>query len=362
MRSIIVALFIFTCTITITESDNNHKNNYDQRIRGGTNSTIYRQQQQQQQQKYEDEEGHERKLYEGARRTVDTSTDERCMKCPESGAVSRDADFNPRESIFDQLNPSEFDSLVTYVTQDTNIADTTMDDVESSNDAFNSNYIVFMQLFPPPKTDAIEYIDGNSDTVPDRYAIVTIHRGRERPRDVMQYKIGPLVHGKVQQTENTVVEKLLRDNEIPWSMRGNYGPLQKFVEDQIYEQAYKLREVFKITTGGYCFGGDECDGDDRVTYIEYANLATTTTNRITNIFFIVRAPDRELGPSCLLPIPISFHIIENPNIAASRWETTNFEYCYQGPFESADALLVAIEQGEVERCTVSFTDTEWTST
>lgn len=361
MRSIIVALFIFTCTITITESDNNHKNNYDQRIRGGTNSTIYRQQQQQQQ-KYEDEEGHERKLYEGARRTVDTSTDERCMKCPESGAVSRDADFNPRESIFDQLNPSEFDSLVTYVTQDTNIADTTMDDVESSNDAFNSNYIVFMQLFPPPKTDAIEYIDGNTDTVPDRYAIVTIHRGRERPRDVMQYKIGPLVHGKVQQTENTVVEKLLRDNEIPWSMRGNYGPLQKFVEDQIYEQAYKLREVFKITTGGYCFGGDECDGDDRVTYIEYANLATTTTNRITNIFFIVRAPDRELGPSCLLPIPISFHIIENPNIAASRWETTNFEYCYQGPFESADALLVAIEQGEVERCTVSFTDTEWTST
>jgi hypothetical protein len=288
--------------------------------------------------------------------------DQECGECPEEGAVSRSATFNTRESIFDQLNSEEYASLVEYITGDeTNIAESTMDDIDSSNKAFNRNYIVFMQLFPPPKIEAIAYLDGDTNNVPDRYAIVTIHRGRERPRDVMQYKIGPIVNGEVQ-TKNTVVEKLLKDNELPWAQRGNYSHLKKYVEDQVFKQAYVLRNLFRATTGGYCFGGNECNGGDDMKYIEYANLATTPEKRITNIHFILKVPNGEFGPSCLLPVPISFHIIENPDVDPSEWETTNFEYCYQGPYSSAQALLDAITNDEVQQCTLPTSNVEWTST
>ena len=289
--------------------------------------------------------------------------EQECGECQEEGAVSSAGTFNRRESIFDQLNSEEYESLVEYVTGDgTNIADSTMDDIDSSSKAFNRNYIVFMQLFPPPKTEAIAYLDGDTNNPPDRYAIVTIHRGRERPRDVMQYKVGPIKNGEVQ-TENAVVEKLLKDNELPWAQRGNYSHLKKYVDDQVFKQAYTLRKLFRAATGGYCFGGDECNGDDDMKYIEYANLATTPEKRITNIHFILKVPNGEFGPSCLLPVPISFQIIENPDIDPSQWETTNFEYCYQGPYESAEALLDAITNGAVEPCAaIRSSNAEWTST
>jgi len=335
---VLVATIVITASDSTTIRDHN-TNDVDQTIRGSNNHSR------QQERREENERS----------RMTQISI---CEGCSEDVAMSRGVTFNTRESIFDQLGTTEYNSLVRYVTGDADIADLTMDDVGSVKETFNRNYIVFMQLFPPPKMEAIAYIDGNTNRPPDRYAIVTIHRGRERPRDVMQYKVGPLVNGKVR-SENTVVEELLQDNEIPWSMRGNYGALKKYVEDQIVEQSYKLRNLFIELTGGYCYGGEGCD---RVRYLEYANLATTTTKRITNIHFIVKVPDGELGPSCLLPVPISFHIIEDPDVDPSQWETTNFEYCHQGPYESASALLEAIENDQIQKCTIPTANIEWTST
>lgn len=295
---------------------------------------------------------------ESAERILQSSSCSVCRKG--SAATSRSSDYDTREEIFDQLSPSEYKSLVAFVTDDVKIADTTMDGIENSNQALNRNYIVFMQLFPPPKKEAIAYLDRKTDTPPERYAIVTVNRGRQRPRDMMQYKIGPLVGGSVR-SQNTVVEELLENNEIPWSMRGNYHSITGHFDKAVHKHAYELKELFKATTGGYCIGGDDCNGDDNMRFIQYANMATTPTKRVTSVHFILRDPNKEFGPSCLLPVPISFHVIEDPDKDPQKWEANHYEYCYQGPYDSASDLLDAIFAGQVKPCSVPSSNFGWTS-
>mmetsp|Transcript_34230 Transcript_34230/g.80641 ORF Transcript_34230/g.80641 Transcript_34230/m.80641 type:complete len:863 (+) Transcript_34230:103-2691(+) len=304
----------------------------------------------------------DRRLRESHPQRALQSDSESCNRCRDgSAATSRPTNFDTREEIFDQLNPSEYKSVIDFVTSDeVNLADTTKEGLSSANRAMNRNYVVFVQLFPPPKAEAIAYLDRKTDSPPERYAIVTVNRGRQRPRDMMQYKIGPLVNGRVRSL-NPEIEELLEDNEIPWAMRGNYHSVTGLLDEAIHKHAYELRELFKATTGGYCIGGDECNGDDKMRFIQYANLATTPTRRVSSVHFILRDSKKEFGPSCLLPVPISFHVIENPDRDPSEWEAINFEYCYQGPYDSAQALLDAIFAGEVHPCSVSSKNLGWTS-
>ena len=279
-----------------------------------------------------------------------------------SSADSRSSNFDTREEIFDQLSPSEYESVIDFCTsKESKIADDVKENIKSARHAQNRNYIVFVQLHPPPKAEAVAYLDRKTDTPPERYAIVTVNRGKQRPRDMMQYKVGPLVNGELR-SKNRVTEKLLDDNEIPWSMRGNYKSVTSLFDEPVHKEAYKLRKLFEYTTGGYCIGGDECDGDDKMRFIQFANLATTPTKRVTSVHFIVRVKDGEFGPSCLLPVPISFHVIEDPDKDPDEWKTTNFEYCYQGPYESAESLLAAIFAGKIDPCQLPTKNQQWTST
>lgn len=106
-----------------------------------------------------------------------------CDKCQNSySGQSVASDY--RDDIFNQLSASEYNSLIEFC-QKRGLADGTLDSVWNWNRAMNSNYIVFAQLFDPPKLSALEYLDGVTSTPPKRYGIVTIHRGAAATRDVM---------------------------------------------------------------------------------------------------------------------------------------------------------------------------------
>ena len=288
-----------------------------------------------------------------------------CSDCRSGTAAdSRPENFDTREEIFDQLSPSEYKSVIDFCTSDdTGFADTTKEGIQNAYRAQNRNYIVFVQLFPPPKTEAIAYLDGDTDIPPNRYAIVTVNRGRERPRDMMQYKVGPLANGKLSSRgDGVTIDPLLEDNEIAWALRGNYNSVTKYFDEAVLKPAYTLRKLFRFTTGGSCIGGGECNGTRNMRFIQFANLATTPTKRVTSVHFILNANDREFGPSCLIPVPISFHVVEDPDKQPGEWETNNFEYCYQGPYDSAEALLDAIYADEVTPCQMNTgSDQKWTS-
>ena len=105
-----------------------------------------------------------------------------CGECSDAMLGVRATDS--RDNIFNQLSVREYESIVNFVI-DRGLADMTMDGVDDWEKALNANYFVFAQLYDPPKTEALAYLDGVTETPPDRYAIATVHRGRATPRDVM---------------------------------------------------------------------------------------------------------------------------------------------------------------------------------
>ncbi|KAL3912784.1 MAG: hypothetical protein SGILL_006748, partial [Bacillariaceae sp.] len=241
------------------------------------------------------------------------------------------------------------------------LADLTIEKVQDWDQSLNSNYFVFAQLYDPPKLEALAYLDGLTDTPPQRYAIATVHRGAASPRDVMQYKVGPLVDGNFIAGTATV-EKMLNDNEIPWSMRGQYGRAERHLWVRIVDQANRIQDVFRATTGGYCIGDSTCGYTRNVMYHTSGNLNSNSTHRITNVNFYLRPSGADYGSAFLMPIPISFQLIEDPDTNPNTWETTNWEYCYQGPFKSPAALNARWEAGELRTCTMPNSNFGWTTT
>eukprot|EP00539_Tryblionella_compressa_P016531 CAMPEP_0178846072 /NCGR_PEP_ID=MMETSP0746-20121128/17815_1 /TAXON_ID=913974 /ORGANISM="Nitzschia punctata, Strain CCMP561" /LENGTH=869 /DNA_ID=CAMNT_0020510389 /DNA_START=58 /DNA_END=2667 /DNA_ORIENTATION=+ len=281
-----------------------------------------------------------------------------CSTCSEDSAVSFAG--NPRDDIFNQLTGSEYESLIAFSVNDAGLADFPINSLANWEQALNANYIAFIQLFPPPKLEAIAYLDGFTDTPPARYGIVTVHRGAATPRDVMQYKVGPLVNGRVD-TANAVVETMLNDNELPWSRRGNYYSAERFYFDKINSDAAKLKDLLRATTG-YCYGTSDCGFTDNIYIHTAGNIATTDDKRVTTVMFFLSPSGKDYGSPFLMPIPLRFDMIEDPDQDPRFWETTNFEYCYQGPYNSADELMAAYNQPGFVLCDVPSNNLDWTLT
>lgn len=112
-------------------------------------------------------------------RQAETGT---CNECSDAMVGTRST--NDRDDIFNQLSVREYESVVSFVLNE-GLADRTIEWVSDWNEALNSNYFVFAQFYDPPKLEALAYLDGLTETKPDRYAIATIHRGKASPRDVM---------------------------------------------------------------------------------------------------------------------------------------------------------------------------------
>jgi Copper amine oxidase, enzyme domain len=177
-----------------------------------------------------------------------------------------------------------------------------------------------------------------------------------------QYKIGPLKDGQINVFENIVIEKMVADGEIPWSMRGQYGAAEGNLYINIIEHAAKLSDVFRATTGGFCIGDYSCDYSRNIMYHTSGNMNSNSTHRITNVNFFLRPEGADYGSPFLMPIPISFQLVEDPDRDPSEWETINYEYCYQGPFKTAVQLNARFNRGALQTCTLPSSNFDWTLT
>jgi hypothetical protein len=182
------------------------------------------------------------------------------------------------------------------------------------------------------------------------------------PLFYQQYKVGPLRNGEVDVFDNLVIEKLVADGEIPWSMRGQYGAAERGLYETIRNHASKLRDLFLATTGGYCIGDSSCDDSRNIMYTTSGNMNSNSTRRITNVNFFLRPDGVNYGSPFLMPIPISFQVVEDPDRDPSEWRTNKYHYCYQGPFNSAHKLNSRFTNGELQTCTVPSSNFDWTLT
>lgn len=141
-----------------------------------------------------------------------------CNVCPEFTCPATELSVNyERHMIFDQLSQAEID--VSFDALNASMGGMLLKaaDISDAYGALMTNFVINYQLFPPEKYSSIAYLEGETDTPPDRYTFLTVHRGAMEPKDVMEYKIGPIVDGAL--VDGYTIEELFMPDEATWESR-----------------------------------------------------------------------------------------------------------------------------------------------
>ncbi|KAL6067132.1 tryptamine:oxygen oxidoreductase (deaminating) [Balamuthia mandrillaris] len=201
---------------------------------------------------------------------------------------------------------------------------------------FSDNYVWRVEWLAPPKAQALAYLNGESDTPPARYAMVTVYRGGRQVPDVMEYKVGPL-------PEPTTIEPLREDNEIPFSMRVvdnfEYAYWEVLIEEAFVTLENLTRESYNLTyvdcEEGYCINWSDNSPrgyfrDDRETWVWAMKLREGWYLEHLGLEFQVD------------------HFGSEPSL----WFLKNFVYFGQGPFATAQELMDAYNSGTITKYTM----------
>uniref|UniRef100_A0A1D1ZP82 Amine oxidase n=1 Tax=Auxenochlorella protothecoides TaxID=3075 RepID=A0A1D1ZP82_AUXPR len=295
-----------------------------------------------------------------------------CASCdadpqPASAKVL-DGAWAPRSHIFDQFTIEEADDIKAYVTDTLRLTDPSTIPDGSPGPQPTQDILYRIEPMPPPKAAAVAYLDGHGPE-PERFAHVITYRGTASPRDIMEYRVGPL---PVSNTTTTIA--LRAPGEIPFvkhpvdSISGGWG------QEAVGKGAFELKDIFLSMTGGYCYASWVEDVSDLpepsnvtafdargipvqrhpcdwtfLSWLEYPVLQKDMMKRVALIKWQFVPEGRGGEEAYLHPLPLSFKMDQtDPN--PSLWRNFDFEYCHQGPFDTAAALLEAFSDGSITRC------------
>lgn len=274
--------------------------------------------------------------------------------------------------VFNQLSIDEIDEVLDFLVEDVGfylIARSSFDVFPTTS---GPNLLHRVELMEPNKAEVLEYLD-NDGPVPERFAKAYVIRSESSPKDVMEYKVGPLplnigerkprrevgVNGDDSPVYGVVMEKLREDGEIPYYKRPAEVISSSWSAGLISRAAYKLRRIFKDTTG-WCFGEDttnsetleqsrqEC-GRGLIEWLNYPALDRDTSKRIMHVIWFFKTRHGGGDEMYFHPIPISFKVEEGDE-DEENWRLFGFEYCHQGPYDSPEELLEAYENGDLVKC------------
>lgn len=256
----------------------------------------------------------------------------------------------PRQAIFDELSAAETRAVAAYVIGEMpNVKTSMWGGAGPDGDYITGTSAV--ELIPPPKAAALAYVDGESNTPPPRYARVTIARGSKI--DVMEYRVGPIVGGKVE--KGSPIVPLVEEGTIPFEKRpmdlGDTTPL--LVADQAFPELKDLLiESFGPVWADSMFPGcgSECFSGKAGQLYPFAfnDISSTTKERISKIAFFWYMDQTNFQAIWLHGLPFSFRVSQK-GTDVSDWRVFDFFYCGKGPFPSAKALLASIR--EEDKCT-----------
>ncbi|GAB4821559.1 hypothetical protein N2152v2_008605 [Parachlorella kessleri] len=264
-------------------------------------------------------------------------------QCPAGSPVN--TSWVPASSIFDQLTADEISS------------------VEPTD-----NFLFRIELFPPPKAEAVAFLGGVGPR-PERFARAIVYRGADSPRHIMEYKVGPLPLNY----STAGIEELVDPGQIPFAKFPTSISTSAWTEAAVGPVALELRELFKNMTGGKCYSttgpaeddpstelsnnstegssapdGGGCSNRD-LSWLEYPDFHDTSPSRIAIIKWQF-VPQRRNGEETYLhTLPVTWKLNEtDPD--PTMWPSYDFEYCNQGPFATAEDLLDALQAGDLKIC------------
>ncbi|GMH42873.1 hypothetical protein BSKO_10792 [Bryopsis sp. KO-2023] len=281
-------------------------------------------------------------------------------------------DDEARWSIFDQLSTTEIWDVINVLVDDMGFFHERNEtyQIKDMPTPAGPDHIYRVELFEPSKKEALAYLDGDGPR-PQRFAKAIVIRASAEPKDVMEYKVGPLPIPEDKRSRKEIkkkgkgprpgvtVEELLEDGEMPFVKRPTHKYTSVWSETVVARVAYQLREAFKDSTG-YCYGSDdtteelkeetsaEC-GTSLLYWLEFPVLHSNDSKRISHIHWFFKPRNAGGEEFELHPVPISFKLDESGD-EVDEWDVVDVEYCHQGPFPSVKAFLKAYRSDQLVKC------------
>lgn len=192
------------------------------------------------------------------------TTGENTNQCEISECPNTDPVTSRRyeDTLYAPITPAEMEKTARFLL-DQGVVST----VETPSN-LKENFLLHVNLFPPVKTEALEFLD-NGGATPKRYAKVNVQRGAIPIPDVMQYKIGPL------DGETMTIEPLTQPGEIHFNTRPYEGIESDFLTALLTPELEILAPILAES-----FDGTQHPRD---TYINFFNGPPSTSGTERNI-------------------------------------------------------------------------------
>ena len=195
--------------------------------------------------------------------------------------------------VFNQLSEDESEEVLRFLVDEVGLYHTTKTKGRPMPTTAGPNFVHRVELMEPDKDEVLVYLDDEGPE-PERFAKVIVVRPESRPKDIMEYKVGPLpltigdkkpkseigMGGDDSPVEGVVMLKLREDggmhhhldttltiaiaflSEILFYKRPAESVSITWTGDIVAREAYKLKQIFKDTVG-WCYGWDNSNEEIR---------------------------------------------------------------------------------------------------
>ncbi|CEM04618.1 unnamed protein product [Vitrella brassicaformis CCMP3155] len=258
-----------------------------------------------------------------------------------------------RNVIFDELSPAEIKCVLAHVGKEMGVA-AVYDPTDGLNYAEGPEAVA---LYHPLKSEALQYVDGLTDTPPPRYAKVTVVReGRSAP-DLVEVKVGPIEGSRDEPSipAGSPITQLTDDGHITYTRRPGQAVFNAREEWFVNRTLAELEEVLTESFGNVWPQFDSWDPKMGVVggFLR-ADIQSTDASRISRTLLMWFPDEAHEEVAFVHPVPLSFRV-NNTARDPKEWTAFDFKYCGQAGYQSAAALLAAYRKSTLSRCKYTFT-------
>ncbi|XP_068700535.1 diamine oxidase [copper-containing]-like [Montipora foliosa] len=252
--------------------------------------------------------------------------------------------FSPDDSpksvgVFDDLTVNELNAVRKYLLNQTQLRLTIFEKA-----AVNSNFIYSVQLLPPPKDEALAYLDGNGDK-PERKAVAVVFRGADDPPVVKEYIVSPVEDPK----KHTA-------RKIPGGQRDfapfNARPYDTYIENGalrdniVLNASRKLSKLMRESYDGYSYDPDCSQTSKCLFFIATAPMGFSSEERYTPINFF-----RQMTGHYQHPVDLTF-IVDHGGADVSKWKILSVIYNNQ-TFVTVEDLMDKYNNDSIKKIKIA---------
>lgn len=243
-----------------------------------------------------------------------------------AAGVPNEAKLSKSQEIFNDLSSDELIAVRDFMLKQSALNLKRID-----NASVRDNYIYLIQLLPPGKDAALDYLD-NIEAVPARRAIVVVFKGSSNPPVVEEYVVS-----WAQNIEEMTYNK--SGDALDFNVRPYDMVQQKALEKIVLEEMDKAFRLLNESYDGYCYRN--CTNKS-LEFRPQTPFGKTRAERTTWLQFT-----RDVEGGYLNPVDFQL-FIEFAGSDVSQWKTTRVFY-KSVTFDTVDNLMTQYDSNGISK-------------